>query len=100
MRKATAKYKSVKHYVSAIMRRYDLDNDGYLNFHELSQGLDHDSIKLSHEEKVELMKHLDADCDGVVSRDEIFHALLIDARHRRNHHHPRVNIDHLLKRIR
>jgi len=27
------------------------------------------------------MKHLDVDCDGAVSRDEIFNALVVDARH-------------------
>lgn len=82
------------------MRRYDTDGDGYLSFRELSEGLDSDGANLTHEEKLRLMKHLDVDCDGAVSRDEIFDALLIDSRHRRNHHHPRVNIDHLLKRIR
>ena len=83
-----------------MMRRYDTDNDGNLNFKELSQGLDQDGVSLTHEEKLVLMKHLDADCDGVVSRDEIFHALLLDSRHRRNHHEPKVNTDHLLRRIR
>jgi Ca2+-binding EF-hand superfamily protein len=45
------------------------------------------------------MKHLDVDCDGQVSRDEIFSALLVDSRHQRSHHFARVNVDHLLKRI-
>jgi calcium-dependent protein kinase len=45
------------------------------------------------------MKHLDVDCDGAVSRDEIFNALVVDARHQRSHHFSKVNVDHLLKRI-
>jgi Ca2+-binding EF-hand superfamily protein len=86
VKKGAQKYPSYKHFVSTMMRRYDTDNDGSLNFKELSQGLEADGIALTHEEKLVLMKHLDEDCDGVVSRDEIFHAMLIDARHRRNHH--------------
>ena len=70
------------------MRRYDTDGDGYLNFRELSEGLDADNMGLTQDEKLRLMKHLDVDCDGVISRDEIFDALLIDSRHKRNHHHP------------
>jgi Ca2+-binding EF-hand superfamily protein len=100
VKKGASKYQSFKHFVSAIMRRYDTDGDGYLNFKELSDGFKADGINLTHEEKLSLMKHLDTDCDGVVSRDEIFHALLLDSRHRRNHHHPKVNVDHLLRRIR
>lgn len=100
VKKGASKYQSFKHFVSAMMRRYDTDGDGFLNFKELSSGLDNDGIRLTHEEKITLMKHLDSDCDGVVSRDEIFHALLIDSRHRRNHHNPKVNVDHLLRRIR
>jgi Ca2+-binding EF-hand superfamily protein len=65
----------------------------------LSDGLAYDNIKLTKEERLALMKHLDKDCDGVISRDEIFNALLLDSRHRRNHHFTRVNVDHLLKRI-
>lgn len=99
VKKGASKYQSYKHFVSAMMRRYDTDQDGYLNFRELSDGLNYDNIQLSHQEKIELMKHLDVDCDGVISRDEIFHALLLDGRHRRNHHFVRVNVDHLLKRI-
>lgn len=100
VKKGASKYQSFKHFVSALMRRYDSDGDGYLNFKELSEGLKHDGILLTQEEKLQLMKHLDSDCDGVVSRDEIFHALLLDSRHRRNHHNPKVNVDHLLRRIR
>jgi EF-hand domain pair len=99
VKRAAAKYNSINAYVSSMMRRYDTDNDGFISFQELSEGLDHDGIKLSREEKLALMKHLDADCDGVVSKDEIFQAMLIDSRHRRNHHHPKVNVDNLLKRV-
>lgn len=45
------------------------------------------------------MKHLDKDCDGVVSRSELFQALLIDQRHQRTHHIPKPNIENVLKRI-
>ena len=82
------------------MRKYDSDNDGFINFKELSAGLDSDNIKFSHEEKLALMKHLDVDCDGVISKDELFDALVIDHRYRKNHHLPKINVDHLLKRIR
>ncbi len=100
VKKGASKYQSFKHFVSQMMRRYDTDNDGNLNFKELSEGLKSESINLTQEERLTLMKHLDVDCDGLISRDEIFHALLIDSRHRRNHHNPKVNVDHLLKRIR
>lgn len=100
VKKGAAKYPSYKHFVSSIMRRYDTDNDGMLNFRELSDGLSNDGIYLTHEEKLVLMKHLDEDCDGVITRDELFHALLLDSRHRRNHHNPKVNVDHVLRRIR
>lgn len=32
IKKSTTKYQSLKHFVSAMMRRYDTDGDGYLNF--------------------------------------------------------------------
>ena len=57
-------------------------------------------IKLTKEEKLALMKHLDTDCDGVITRDEIFQALLLDSRYSNNHHAPKTNVDYLLKRIR
>ena len=47
-----------------MMRRYDTDGDGYVNFAELSSGLDHDDVRLTKQEKLALMKHLDVDCDG------------------------------------
>jgi Ca2+-binding EF-hand superfamily protein len=65
----------------------------------LSDGLAHDNIKLTKDERLALMKHLDVDCDGAVSRDEIFNALVVDPRHQRSHHFSKVNVDHLLKRI-
>lgn len=99
IKRSTTKYQSLKHFVSAMMRRYDTDGDGYLNFQELSDGLAHDNIKLTKDECLALMKHLDVDCDGAVSRDEIFNALVVDARHQRSHHFSKVNVDHLLKRI-
>jgi Ca2+-binding EF-hand superfamily protein len=82
-----------------MMRRYDQDGDGYVNFQELSDGFDHDNVRLTKQEKLALMKHLDADCDGRVSREEIFNVLLVDSRHQRSHHFAKVNVDHLLKRI-
>lgn len=100
VKKGASKYQSYKHFVTALMRRYDTDGDGYLNFKEISEGLAYDNIKLTHEEKLAFMKYLDTDCDGAISKDELFDALLLDQRHRRNHHVPKVNIDHLLKRIR
>lgn len=99
IKRVAAKYQSLKHYVSSMMRRYDTDGDGYVNFQELSDGLDHDNVRISKEEKLALMKHLDVDCDGTVSREEIFNALLVDPRHQRSHHFAKVNVDHLLKRI-
>jgi|Laugresu1bdmlbdd_1035124.scaffolds.fasta_scaffold09562_4 hypothetical protein len=32
IKKGAQKYQSLKHFVAAMMRRYDADNDGYLNF--------------------------------------------------------------------
>ncbi len=32
IKRSTSKYQSMKHFVSAMMRRYDADGDGYLNF--------------------------------------------------------------------
>jgi Ca2+-binding EF-hand superfamily protein len=99
IKKAASKYQSLKHFVSAMMRRYDTDGDGSLNFKELFDGLNHDNVKLSKDECLALMKHIDVDCDGQVTRDEIFNALLVDPRHQRSHHFAKVNVDHLLKRI-
>jgi len=81
IKKVASKYQSLKHYVSSMMKRYDADGDGCLNFQELSSGFDHDDVRLSKEEKLALMKHLDVDCDGQVTREEIFNALLVDPRH-------------------
>jgi Ca2+-binding EF-hand superfamily protein len=47
VKKGAFKYQSFKHFVSAIMKRYDTDGDGYLNFKELSDGLKHDGIILT-----------------------------------------------------
>ena len=80
-KRVAAKYQSLKHDVSSLMGRYDTDGDGYVNFQELSDGLDHDNVRITKEEKLALMKHLDVDCDGSVSREEIFNALLVDSRH-------------------
>lgn len=64
IKKVASKYQSLKHYVSSMMRRYDVDGDGFVNFTELSNGLDHDNVRMTKEEKLAFMKHLDVDCDG------------------------------------
>lgn len=47
IKKAADKYQSLKHYVSSMMRRYDADGDGFLNFQELSNAFDYDSVRLT-----------------------------------------------------
>jgi Ca2+-binding EF-hand superfamily protein len=64
IKKNASKYQSLKHFVSAMMRRYDTDGDGSLNFKELFDGLNHDNLRLSKDECLALMKHIDVDCDG------------------------------------
>ena len=86
IKQAATSYDSFKHFVNSLFQRYDTDKDGYLNFQELSAGLSNDRIKLTESEKLALMKHLDADCDGVVTRDELYNALVLDARYMKSNH--------------
>ena len=57
-------YPSMKDYCRHLIRRFDRDSDGIINFQELCEGLTNLNILISGAEKQGLMKKLDIDRDG------------------------------------
>jgi Ca2+-binding EF-hand superfamily protein len=53
----------------------DKDKDGQISFDELCQSLATFSIFLTTQERQAVMKKLDFNRDGQISKDEIYHAL-------------------------
>lgn len=54
----------MKDYCRHLIRRFDRDSDGIINFQELCEGLTNLNILISGPEKQGLMKKLDIDRDG------------------------------------
>jgi Ca2+-binding EF-hand superfamily protein len=57
------------------MKKFDANNDGFISFEELVDGLRSMNINLTAQEKQALMKRLDFNRDGEISEEEIYKAL-------------------------
>lgn len=55
--------------------KFDLDGDGLISFDELADGLKSINVKISDKEKLALMRELDGDRNGFISKQEIYNAL-------------------------
>ena len=58
------KFASMKEYARHLIRLFDNNSDGIINFQELCQGLSRLNIVITNQEKAGLMKKLDIDRDG------------------------------------
>ena len=57
------------------MQRFDINGDGLISIEELGLGLKGIGVKISEKEKLALMKELDLDRDGSISKQELYIAL-------------------------
>ena len=53
------------------MQRFDINGDGLISIEELGLGLKGIGVKISEKEKLALMKELDLDRDGSISKQEL-----------------------------
>ena len=75
IRKGSEKYSNMQEYVNMLMQRFDMNQDGFIGFEELGEGLKSIDIRISDKEKLALMKALDQDRDGGISEIELYDAL-------------------------
>lgn len=68
IKKGVEKYSSLDDYVNALMVRFDTNNDGLISIEELGVGLKSINVKISEKEKLALMKELDLDRDGGLTK--------------------------------
>jgi Ca2+-binding EF-hand superfamily protein len=75
IKKGGEKYPVLREYVDFLMRKFDFDNDGLIGFEELGKGLKSIDVKATDQEHLALMRTLDRDRDGGISKFELFSAL-------------------------
>jgi Ca2+-binding EF-hand superfamily protein len=75
IRKGVQKYSSLREYVDVLMKKFDVNGDGMIGFDELAEGLKGIDVKISDKEKLALMRELDRDRDGGISKQELYNAL-------------------------
>jgi calcium-binding protein CML len=75
IKKAGEKYPTLREYVDFLMRKFDIDNDGLVAFEELGKGLKSIEVKATDQEHLALMRLLDKDRDGGISKFELYNAL-------------------------
>ena len=80
IKKGVEKYSSLDDYVNALMVRFDTNNDGLISIEELGVGLKSINVKISEKEKLALMKELDLDRDGGLTKQELYKALAENGR--------------------
>lgn len=68
-------YKSMKEYVAVLMKRFDGNGDGLIQFPELTDGLKKMGMPLTIRERQGLMKRLDINNDGGISAEELLKVL-------------------------
>lgn len=68
-------FSSMREYVRFLIKQFDSNNDGIINFEELSAGLRSLGINLNQVEAQALMKKLDLNRDGRISEDELLKIL-------------------------
>ena len=68
IKKGVEKYSSLDDYVNALKVRFDTNNDGLISIEELGVGLKSINVKISEKEKLALMKELDLDRDGGLTK--------------------------------
>ena len=75
IKKVGEKYPTLREYVDFLMRKLDFDNDGLVGFEELGKGLKSIEVKATDQEHLALMRLLDKDRDGGISKFELYNAL-------------------------
>lgn len=68
-------FSSLREYVQVLVSIFDQNQDGYISFNELTEGLKQFKINLTAQEKQGIMRKLDFNKDGEISEEEIFRAL-------------------------
>ncbi len=68
IRKGVEKYSTLREYVDVLMRKFDVDGDGMIGIDELSNGLKSINVKISDKERLALMKELDKDRNGGITK--------------------------------
>lgn len=68
-------FSSLREYVQVLVSIFDQNQDGYISFTELTEGLKQFKINLTAQEKQGIMRKLDFNKDGEISEEEIFRAL-------------------------
>lgn len=58
-----------------MIRKFDNNSDGIINFQELCEGLSRMNILITNQEKAGLMKKLDIDRDGQITEKEMLFVL-------------------------
>lgn len=65
----------MKEYARHLIRKFDNNSDGIINFQELCEGLSRMNILITNQEKAGLMKKLDIDRDGQITEKEMLFVL-------------------------
>lgn len=71
----SSKFASMKEYARHLIRKFDNNSDGIINFQELCEGLSRMNIIVTNQEKAGLMKKLDIDRDGQITEKEMLFVL-------------------------
>jgi Ca2+-binding EF-hand superfamily protein len=75
IKKQGEKYPILREFADFLMRKFDMDGDGLIGFEELNKGLKSIEVKATDQELLALMRLLDRDRDGGVSKFELYAAL-------------------------
>ena len=70
-----SKFPSLKEYVAHMMKKMDVNKDGFISFTEMADGLREMGIKVFKGEQAAMMRRLDEDRDGRIAYDELLRAL-------------------------
>jgi Ca2+-binding EF-hand superfamily protein len=68
-------YNDMRGYAKSLIKKFDRNQDGQIQFKELCDGLKTMNIYLTSREKEALMKKLDINSDGSISDEELYQAL-------------------------
>ena len=68
-------FANLKEYCKVLVQRFDGNQDGLIQFKELTEGLKKMGVSLNKNEQESLMRKLDLNLDGEITSDELYKAL-------------------------